>query len=74
MPQVLQAKCPGCNKVLRIPADWVNQSIRCKHCGMIVQVKSKPAPANAAEPLAPIPQAATAQDDKLSFSTGEDNR
>ncbi|HEV3257502.1 MAG TPA: hypothetical protein VG013_11520 [Gemmataceae bacterium] len=39
MNQVVQAKCPGCRKVLRIPAAWIAQSLRCKHCGMIVQAK-----------------------------------
>src|ERR1700730_7580698 len=39
MKQVVQAKCPGCRKVLRIPAAWIAQSLRCKHCGMIVQAK-----------------------------------
>jgi hypothetical protein len=45
MPEVVQAKCPGCKQTLRIPADWLNQPVRCKHCGTLLQAKHKPAPA-----------------------------
>src|SRR5258708_807070 len=41
MSQVVQANCPGCKRPLRIPADWLSQALRCKHCGMLVQVKGK---------------------------------
>lgn len=41
MSAVIQATCPGCKKLLRLPADWVNQSIRCKQCGTVVQVKKR---------------------------------
>src|ERR1700694_1659 len=41
MKQVVQARCPGCRNVLRVPADWIGQSIRCKHCGKIIQAKKK---------------------------------
>src|SRR5260370_28132024 len=41
MRAVVQATCPGCKKVLRLPADWVNQPLRCKHCGATVQAKGK---------------------------------
>jgi len=40
MTQVVRAKCPGCQKVLRIPAAWIAQSLRCKHCGMVLQTKA----------------------------------
>lgn len=59
---IVQAKCPGCQNMLRIPADWVDKPIRCKHCGMVIQAQRKstsaaaPAPARAAtdktEPIA----------------------
>jgi hypothetical protein len=39
MGVVVQAKCPNCGKLLRIPADWVNQAMRCKHCGQPFQAK-----------------------------------
>jgi hypothetical protein len=39
MNQVVQAKCPGCQKVLRIPAAWLTQPIRCKHCGLVIQTR-----------------------------------
>jgi hypothetical protein len=41
MPEAIQAKCPGCQKVLRIPANWIGQAIRCKHCGTTVQARIK---------------------------------
>jgi hypothetical protein len=41
---VVQGKCPGCQRVLRIPADWLGtKSMRCKHCGKVFQLRS---PAN----------------------------
>src|SRR5712692_7289982 len=43
----LQATCPGCKSVLRIPADWVNQPIRCKHCGLVMVSKDPQAVAAA---------------------------
>jgi hypothetical protein len=39
MNEVVQAKCPGCHTVLRIPAAWLRQAIRCKHCGLVIQTK-----------------------------------
>src|SRR5438093_12006206 len=39
MAGVVQAACPGCKKVLRIPAEWMHRVIRCKHCGMTVAAR-----------------------------------
>jgi hypothetical protein len=39
--------------VLRIPANWLSQSLRCKHCGTAVQVKPKAAATVATLPPAP---------------------
>ena len=36
MTQVVQSTCPGCKNLLRIPAVWLKQAVRCKHCGEIV--------------------------------------
>jgi hypothetical protein len=44
MSAVIQATCPGCKQVLRLPADWVQQAIRCKHCGAVLQAKPRPTP------------------------------
>src|SRR5437588_496193 len=41
---LVQAKCPGCRTVLRIPSEWVNKSVRCKECGMVVRAEKKSAP------------------------------
>ncbi len=64
MSQVVQATCPGCRSVLRIPAAWLDQAFRCKHCGAVIQARSKPgkkAPTGPPAPAAPaVPLAAPA--------------
>src|SRR5438128_2681323 len=64
MSHVIQAKCPHCSNVLRIPADWLDKAMRCKFCKNTFQAKAKdPAPANGyakvpvAKPANPIPVA-----------------
>jgi hypothetical protein len=32
MTQTAQTRCPGCRTILRVPADWMHQPLRCKHC------------------------------------------
>jgi hypothetical protein len=44
MTQVVQAACPGCQQVLRIPREWVEQAMRCKHCGLIFQARARAIP------------------------------
>lgn len=46
MSTVIQAACPGCKKPLRIPAEWLKQAIRCKHCGQVIQARKKQTPAS----------------------------
>ena len=46
MSSVVQATCPGCRQVLRIPARWLGKPIRCKHCGTVLHAKP-PAPLSA---------------------------
>jgi hypothetical protein len=53
MAQLVQSKCPGCKNILRIPADWLHQPIRCKHCGLVMHAKQPAAPART--PAAPPP-------------------
>lgn len=64
MGEVVQAKCPGCRQVLRVPVDWIGQSLRCKHCGRILSARPKaatpapsptPARANGTAPVASAP-------------------
>src|SRR5437867_1149232 len=58
MAPIVQAKCPGCQKVLRVPADWVHKTMKCKHCGMLLHAKPAAAssPATAARTkTAPAP-------------------
>ncbi len=60
MDATVRANCPKCKAVLRIPAQWVGQAVKCKKCGATVKSKAKaeddtpangraaaPAPANA---------------------------
>ena len=66
--QVVQATCPGCKAVLRIPADWLHKPIRCKNCGTTMQTRgpatATPPPQVAAKPpvlpakAPPLPTAA----------------
>ena len=39
MSTAINATCPGCKKVLKVPTQWVNQVIRCKFCNMAMQIK-----------------------------------
>ena len=61
MAQVVQAKCPNCNNVLRIPAEWLHQPMRCKYCQHVFQARPKPGKGKAsypvAKPAAPPPSA-----------------
>jgi hypothetical protein len=49
MSTIVQATCPGCQNVLRIPADWVKTPIRCKHCQTVLMPR-KPS-SNTPSPL-----------------------
>ena len=61
MPAVVQARCPHCQNVLRIPAEWVAQPMRCKFCHNIFQAKgAAPTAAPAAPAVAPSRQYAAA--------------
>src|SRR5438094_6646101 len=84
MSPIVQAKCPGCHQLLRIPADWLQQPMRCKHCGVTFRAQPKPVPA-AVVPPNPLSAGAaaatglvgaspssteTARDESLSFANG----
>lgn len=73
MSQIVQARCPHCQNVLRIPEEWLVKPMRCKHCKTTFQAKGKssasastnvqtaaPAPATKANAPLPVAQAATA--------------
>jgi hypothetical protein len=53
MSAVVQATCPGCKKTLRIPAQWMQQPIRCKYCGMVLNAKPPAAAAPEKSPASP---------------------
>ncbi len=54
MSQLVQATCPGCRHPLRIPADWISQPFRCKHCGQVMAARGSAAASRAA-PRTPLP-------------------
>jgi hypothetical protein len=58
----MQARCPGCNALLRIPAEHVNATLRCKRCGTRLQARPRAAAkkASAADTGAPTPDVTTA--------------
>ncbi|HWY85126.1 MAG TPA: caspase family protein [Gemmataceae bacterium] len=41
MAQVVQARCPHCKNMLRIPAEWLAGPMKCKHCRQIFQAKPR---------------------------------
>jgi Caspase domain len=41
MSQAVQAKCPHCQQMLRIPAAWLNLPMKCKHCQQIFQTRPR---------------------------------
>jgi hypothetical protein len=66
MAQVVHTSCPSCKKILRVPADWINKTLRCKNCGAMVQVKPAPGARSVVTPLpptAPVQSAAQAPND-----------
>lgn len=60
MAAVVEAACPGCKRVLRIPAEWMHQAIRCKHCGLVVSARPAPAPTRTSAPARQIRSASPA--------------
>jgi hypothetical protein len=52
MTGIVEAACPGCKKLLRIPANWIDQPLRCKHCGMVVSARVVAPSAPPAIPIA----------------------
>ncbi len=50
MKPAVQINCPNCRNLLRVPPDMVDISVKCKHCGYILQIKKK-----AGKGVAPVP-------------------
>jgi DNA-directed RNA polymerase subunit RPC12/RpoP len=48
MKDVVRAACPGCQRSLNVPAEWMGRTVRCKHCGHAMLVR----PASEAVPMA----------------------
>jgi hypothetical protein len=42
MERTVRASCPHCQTELRIPADWVGRTMRCKSCGAAVRTRTGP--------------------------------
>src|SRR4051812_42497444 len=69
MTQTVQAKCPHCRNVLRIPSEWLDKAMRCKHCKKTFQAKAKSSDVPIAQPAhkaAPVAVAAGAPPAKAS--------
>jgi hypothetical protein len=41
MPEAVVAKCPGCQRNLRIPVEWIQRTMRCKFCGHTMKSQRK---------------------------------
>ena len=41
MTVVTKVRCPRCNNLLRIPSDWLDRPIRCKHCDKSFRAAAK---------------------------------
>ncbi|MFO0964735.1 MAG: caspase family protein [Gemmataceae bacterium] len=52
MNQVVQARCPHCRRILRVPAAWLNQVMRCTFCKRTFQTLTR---GPAAAPPPPVP-------------------
>lgn len=46
MKEVVRAACPGCQRSLNVPIEWMGRTVRCKHCGhaMLVRPASEMVP------------------------------
>ncbi len=51
MSQVVQAQCPHCQNVLRIPREWLARSMRCKHCKKTFEARIKASALTAKVPI-----------------------
>ncbi len=76
MAQVDQAPCPGCQRLLRFPADWTRQPMRCKHCGLVLRARERgtapPAAVVAPPPPVAVPAADPATPNASGWSGGDD--
>ncbi len=77
MSAVVQATCPGCRNILRIPSDWLAQPIRCKHCQTVLmprqagsQATPTPTPAPQPRPVPPAVKPAGSQQQQQQQQAG----
>jgi hypothetical protein len=61
MVKVVQSACPKCKRMLRIPARWINQAMRCKHCGLVMEARAKAGPAAATNKPVALPVGVSAR-------------
>src|SRR4051812_32483753 len=50
MSSAIKVRCPGCRNLLRIPADWLDRPIQCKHCSKRFRAQPKGIAATQAPP------------------------
>src|SRR3954447_5175055 len=65
---ISRGRCPSCQSVLRIPGEWVRQTVRCKRCGATLQAFPK-AKAPAIKPAANGNGLAAATSDQVATVT-----
>lgn len=51
MKEVVRAACPGCQRPLNVPAEWIGRTVRCKHCRHAMLVQPAPAEVPMAAPV-----------------------
>jgi hypothetical protein len=56
MVEVMELQCPACRQVLRVPSDWAEQVMRCKHCKNVFQAHRKSATPAAISTAQPTPE------------------
>src|SRR4051794_33065604 len=65
MSLVTKIRCPRCRNLLRIPTDWLDRPVRCKHCDKSFRAAPKPPPAETTRPADEPP--AEADDSPFAF-------
>ena len=55
MADRVQAICPGCKRRLRVPAEWLDKNVSCKHCGAILKPTAADSPTVTARPAPTLP-------------------
>jgi len=55
MSTIVKLRCPNCSTMLKIPTDWLEQAMRCKHCGQVLRTRKKSPTSEALPASVPTP-------------------